>query len=188
MILEQCAPGGAYESEIKNELGVVISARGCLPCPLFLGYGARTTGTTAAGGGGGGGGSSSAPDIESGGGTIAELAQDECEEYEEEDGGGVGGMLSQGERGTSSETLLAGDRLSATSSLAASEQDTLARFATPPDGPSPDSLNQKKIACAERDWYTDKAPAPRCAFRKHFPAAHPAANPQPLRSDFVGIH
>ncbi len=37
-ILRACSEGGAFEQEMKNADGFVISARGQLPCPFFQGY------------------------------------------------------------------------------------------------------------------------------------------------------
>ena len=37
-ILRACSEGGAFEQEIKNAEGFIISARGHLPCPFFEGY------------------------------------------------------------------------------------------------------------------------------------------------------
>eukprot|EP01045_Picozoa_sp_COSAG04_P030771 COSAG04_NODE_5462_length_1610_cov_1.245533_1_plen_497_part_01 len=37
-IMRACSEGGVFEQEIRNEAGVVISARGQLPCPFFEGH------------------------------------------------------------------------------------------------------------------------------------------------------
>ena len=37
-LMKACAVGGSYEQEIRSPDGVVISARGCLPCPFFQGH------------------------------------------------------------------------------------------------------------------------------------------------------
>merc|ERR1711969_388109 len=36
--MRACSEGGVFEQEIRNEAGVVISARGQLPCPFFEGH------------------------------------------------------------------------------------------------------------------------------------------------------
>lgn len=37
-IMRACSEGGVFEQEVKNEAGLVISARGQLPCPFFEGH------------------------------------------------------------------------------------------------------------------------------------------------------